>query len=119
MTDRDRPPQLHQLPHHRLIAYRVAIELLLAIKAADIRDAKLRDEALRAAKSACCNIAEAAGRWSRADKARAFTIARGECVEAYAALEAAVAIGEADRVHLASCFAVTTRLYALLTGLVR
>ncbi len=41
-------------------------------------DAKLRDEALRSAKGMCLNIAEGAGRVTRADKARAFTIARGE-----------------------------------------
>ena len=31
------PPQL---PHHRLVAYQIAVELLLDIKAAKIRDAK-------------------------------------------------------------------------------
>ena len=116
MTDRPRPPQL---PHHRLLAYQVAIELLVAIKAADIRDAKLRDEALRAAKSACCNIAEGAGRFSRADKARAFTIARGEGVEAFAALETAAAVGDAEQAHVATCLPLATRLYALLTGLIK
>jgi len=50
------------LPHHKLIAYRVAVELLLAVRAASIRDAKLRYEALRSAKSACLNCAEGAGR---------------------------------------------------------
>ncbi len=48
------------LPHHKLVAYRVAVELLLAVKAANVRDAKLRDEATRAAKSACLNAAEVA-----------------------------------------------------------
>ena len=67
-----------QLPHHRLRAYGVAVELLLAVKAANISDRKLRDEALRAAKGACLNCAEGAGRASRADKARAFAIARAE-----------------------------------------
>ena len=86
MTDQPRPPQL---PHHRLVAYHVAVELLLAVKAAEIRDPKLRDEALRSAKSAVLNIAEGAGRLTRADKARAFTIARGEGLEAFAALETA------------------------------
>jgi hypothetical protein len=46
MTDQPRPSQL---PHHRLVAYQVAVELLLAIKAAEIRDATLRDQGLRAA----------------------------------------------------------------------
>ena len=40
---------------------------------------KLRDRYC-AAKGACLNIAEAAGRVTRADKARVFTIARGEKV---------------------------------------
>src|SRR6266545_3985094 len=37
------------LPHHRLIAYGVARELVLAVVSARIRDSKLRDRALRAA----------------------------------------------------------------------
>lgn len=72
----DRPPQL---PHHRLVAYHVAVELLLAIRDAKIRDAKLRDQALRAATSVACNIAEGAGRVTRADKARAFAV-RGRSI---------------------------------------
>ncbi len=45
---------------------------------------------------------------TKADKARAFTIARGECVEAYAAIEIA-----------SICGATSAGLYAMLTGLVR
>lgn len=69
---------------HKLIAYGVAVELLAAVKVAKIRDAKLRKHALGSAKSACLNCAEGAGagRVTRADKARAFAIARGETVEA-------------------------------------
>lgn len=116
MTDQPRPPQL---PHHRLVAYHVAVELLLAVKAAEIRDAKLRDEALRSAKSAVLNIAEGAGRLTRADKARAFTIARGEGLEAFAALETASLVGDADAAHVQRCLPIAQRLYALLTGLLR
>lgn len=50
------------LPHHRLRAYSVAVQLLMAVRAARIRDRVLRDQALRAAKSACLNCAEGAGR---------------------------------------------------------
>jgi len=116
MTERPRPPLL---PHHRLAAFHVAVELLTVIKAARIRDAKLRDDALRAAKSAVCNVAEGAGRWSRADKARVFAIARGECVEAIGALEAAAAAGDADAAHVEKALPVASRLYALLTGLIK
>ena len=47
------------LPHHRLHVYRKSLELLAAVRAAQVRDAKLRDEVLRAAKGTCLNIAEA------------------------------------------------------------
>jgi four helix bundle protein len=118
MTIPPSPPSL-RLPHHRLAAYQVAVELLVALKAAGIRDSKLRDEALRAAKSVCCNVAEAAGRVSRADKARAFTIARGEALEAFAALEVAALTGEASADDVEHCLVIANRLYALLTGLIR
>ncbi len=107
------------LPHHKLIAYSVARDLLLAVRAADIRDAKLRDEALRSAKSAALNTAEGAGRVSRADKARAFTIARGEAVEAAAAVEIAALCGDARPEAVREVVRLADRLVALLTGLVR
>jgi four helix bundle protein len=105
------------LPFHRLAAYQVATELLLALRTANIRDAKLRDEALRAAKSTCCNIAEATGRVSKPDKSRAFTIARGEALEAFAALEVAGLCGDVEAGHVERCLLLTDRPYALLTGL--
>ncbi len=116
MTAPRTPPQL---PHHRLVAYEVAVELLVIIKEANIRDAKLRDEGLRAAKSVVLNIAEGAGRVSRADKNRAFTIARGEGLEAFAALETAALVGDAEPADAQRCLPVAQRLYALLTGLLR
>ncbi len=72
------------LPHHKLVAYSVALDLLAAVRAAQVRDPKLRDESLRSAKSACLNAAEGAGRVSRPDKARSFAIARAEAGEAAA-----------------------------------
>jgi four helix bundle protein len=71
-------PSQPQLPHHRLIAYAVAKELLVAVVNAQIRDAELKDQATRAAKSAVLNVAEGASRSSPKDKARAFAIGRGE-----------------------------------------
>jgi four helix bundle protein len=106
------------LPHHKLLAYGVARELVLAV-AARIRDAKLRDEALRAAKGAALNTAEGAGRVSPADKARAFAIARGEAAEAAAAVEIAAACGDASPEAAAQVGRLASRLYAMLTPLAR
>ena len=91
----DHPHSL--LPHHRLVAYGVSLEFLRAVLDARISDAKLRDEAERAAKGTCLNLAEGAGRSSRADKARAYTVARGELIEAIAAVEIAAMCGSAMR----------------------
>ena len=107
------------LPHHKLIAFGVAKELLLAVRACQIRDAKLRDEASRSSKSACLNTAEGAGRVTRADKARAFAIARAEAVEAAAAVEIAVLCGDCAEEPAAVVARVADRLVALLTGLCR
>src|SRR3954469_16980711 len=107
------------LPHHRLIAYGVAREMLVAVRDARIRDCKLRDEALRAAKGMCLNIAEGAGRVTRADKARAFTIARGECVEAAAAVEIAGLLGDARAEDAERVVRLADRVVAIVTGLIR
>jgi len=107
------------LPHHKLVAYHVALDLIRVVRSAEIRDSKLRDQAMRAAKSAALNIAEAAGRTSPADRARVFAIARGEAMEAAAAVEIAVLAGDADADAFGACLPVADRLVALLTGLCR
>ena len=89
------------------------------MRAAEIRDPTLRDPALRAAKSACLTPAEAAGRASPADKARVYAIARGECVEAAAAVEIAAIADDATAEAAEAVIAAADRLYALLTGLIR
>ena len=113
------PPVSPVLPHHRLVAYAVARDLLLAVRACHVRDAKLREEALRSAKSACLNVAEGAGRVSRADKARAYAIARAEGVEAAAAVEIAALCGDAPEAAAREVLRLADRLYALLTPLAR
>jgi four helix bundle protein len=118
MTDQTKS-RAPSLPHHRLVAYQVAVEFLLAVNAAGIQDAKLRDEAVRAAKGACLNVAEGAGRYSRADKARAFAIARGEAVEAVAAVEIAACSGDVAAEAAERCAVIAGRLIALLSGLIR
>src|SRR5258708_36859005 len=83
------------LPHENLTAYQVACELLVEVKKAEIADPKLRDQALRAAKSVCLNIAEATGRIG-ADHKRVFVIARGEASETVAALHIAGLCDDCD-----------------------
>ena len=107
------------LPHHKLIAYGVAKELFVAVRGCHVRDAGLRDQALRAAKSACLNTAEGAGRVSRADKARVFAIARAEAGEAAAAIEIACLSGDARDSDLELVVSIANRLIAMLTGLIR
>ena len=84
-----------------------------------VRDAKLRDEALRSAKSACLSCAEGAGRVTRGDKARAFAVARAEATEAAAAIEIATLCGEASAGSAAEVARLAGRLVAMLTPLVR
>jgi four helix bundle protein len=107
------------LPHHRLLAWTAVRDLLVAVVACRLKDPKLRDEALRSAKSACLNTAEGAGRVSPADKARAFAIARGEAVEAAAAVEIAALCGELPPGAAAEVARRADRAVRLLTGLCR
>ena len=93
--------------------------MLIAVKAADVRDAKLREQAVKSAKSACLNCAEGAGRVTRADKARAYAVARGETTEAAAALEIAAATGDVSFEAAERVLALAGRLSALLSGLIR
>jgi four helix bundle protein len=112
-------PFTPMLPHHRLRAYGTALGFLRAVRAAGIRDRTLRDQALRAAKSVCLNIAEGAGRVTRADKARAYAIARGELSEAVAAVEIAAETGDARPDSATPVLEIGAELYAVLSKLVR
>ncbi len=105
------------LPHQRLAAYTVAIELLAVVRGAGLRDARLRDQAMRAAMGVCLNVAEGAGRTSAADRARVFGIARGEVLEVAAAMEIGMAAGMVDAATYRACERLVGRLYGLLTGL--
>ena len=106
-------------PHHSLDVFHVARELLICVRDAQIRDAKLRDEVTRAAKGTCLNIAEGAARVTRADKARAYAIARGEAAEVGAAIEIAVLVGAASSEDEAKIVTLASRVVAMLTRLIR
>lgn len=104
------------LPHEKLLAYQLALELLKQVQGMSIVDARLRDQILRAAESVCLNIAEGVGRVSDADKKRVYAIARGECCETAAAIDVARAAGDCDSAHGRAARDTAGRVYALLTG---
>src|SRR5687767_114309 len=79
------------LSFQRLDVYQRAIEFLALV--GDIAGelprghAERADQLLRAAESVVRNIAEGAGRWSEADSAKHYKIARGEAMESAASLD--------------------------------
>ena len=107
------------LPQERLIAYQKAKAFLTCVREACISEARLRDQALRAATSTCLNIAEAVGRGGDADKARVFAIARGEVLEAASAVDIAAAAGLCRPQPAQAAGQLAREVYAMLTALIR
>ncbi len=107
---------------YKLDCYRVAIELLELLTACT--DAAPRghaddiDQLLRAAKSIIRNIAEGAGRRSVADKARIYTIARGEAFECVASLDVLKLCGAIGVDHHARAVKLLERIVSMLTRLI-
>jgi four helix bundle protein len=108
---------------HKLDAYRVSLEfrtlvleMLPGLPRGFAGDA---DQIQRSSKAIVRNIAEGAGRWSAADKAKHYAIARGEAVECVSCFD----LMKAERVVDDDCHAraivVLERLVSLLTGLVK
>jgi four helix bundle protein len=107
------------LPHHRLIAFHVAKELLLAVKDAQISELALRDQAADAAGSAVLNCCEGAAAGTAGEKRRAFAIARREGAEAAGAVEVAVLKRKARSGSDLVVNRIAGRLVALLGPLAR
>jgi four helix bundle protein len=112
-------PQSQSLPHHKLIAYQLALELVKLVGSIRIRDAQLRQQARKSAASAALNSAEGAARQSLADKSRAYAIALAECCESCAAVEIAGALGACSAEDIRSVLALGIRLKNVLSRLVR
>src|SRR3954470_7742579 len=79
------------LSFQRLDVYQRAIEFLALVGdvVAELPKghAERADQLVRAAESVVRNIAEGAGRWSEADSAKHYKIARGEAMECAASLD--------------------------------
>ena len=106
-------------PHHKLIAFQVASQLLVAVRSLHLGDAHLNDQIKRSARSICLNIGEGAGKVTRADQNRSFAIARGEATELYVALEVAVLEGLLSAAVVTPVLEITARTKMLLSGLLR
>jgi four helix bundle protein len=107
------------LPHHKLIAYQVALELVQLVARTRICEAQLRAQARKSAASAALNAAEGAARQTVADKSRAYAIALAECCECCAAVEIAGALGACASGQVHAVLELGVRLKNLLSRLVR
>ena len=109
------------LSFQRLDVYQRAIELLALVS--EISEelprghAERIDQLIRSSESVVRNIAEAAGRWSPADVAKHYKIARGEAMECVASIDilkvrGLLAINRYDR-----AIELLERIVAMLTKL--
>ena len=107
--------------HHRLDAYRVALELFAGVERISWPrgHADLRDQLRRAAAATVRHLAEGASRTHPRDKAARFMVARGECAECAASLEMAEVLVLASRLRLRELRRLAGRVAAMLTGLIR
>ena len=112
-----KPPR--SLPHHRLIAYQLALALVQRVARVRIGNAQLRQQARKSAASAALNAAEGAARQTVADKSRVFAIALAECCEACAAVEIAGALGACSPADVDAVLALGVRLKDVLSRLIR
>jgi len=108
---------------YKLDAYRVAMEfskLVRGLVATLPRGlAEDADQLQRAAKSVIRNIAEGAGRWTRADKAKHYSIARGEAMECVASIDLLQNDGAIDGTVHDQAIELLGRLVSTLTGLIK
>jgi four helix bundle protein len=111
------PPTPHSFPHHKLIAYQLALELVKLVARTRVADAHLRQQARRSAASAALNSAEGAARQTLADKSRAYAIALAECCECCAAIEIAAALGACSPADEQAVLALGLRLKNVLSRL--
>jgi four helix bundle protein len=111
------PPSNGSFPHHQLIAYQLALELVKLVARVRIGEAQLRQQARKSAASAALNTAEGAARQTVADKGRAYAIALAECCEA-CAVEIAGALGVCSPADVQAVVSLGVRLKNVLSRLV-
>ena len=109
--------------HHRLDVYQRALDALDACDRITAQlpagRAHLRDQIQRASGSAVANIAEGAGEFSPAEKARFYRMARRSAIEAVAWLEIVQRRNEAPAETLREALGHFERVVSMLVKLIR
>ena len=116
------PPQRPRFTHHRLDAYRVALDMAreaetLAARLSG-RHRRVADQLGRAAIAVPLLIAEGANRRTSPQKRQRFTEARGECAEVASACEVAEHIGLLSYEDTVEVEVLADRVTAMLTRLI-
>ncbi|MEO8549271.1 MAG: four helix bundle protein [Kofleriaceae bacterium] len=110
------------LHFQKLDVYKCSIEYLAAARsiytALGRGNADLADQLRRASQSIAQNIAEGAGRATRADKTKHFTIARGSAMECAAHLDVIKIEGLIDGQSYERVTELLERIVAMLTRLI-
>ena len=109
----------HRMPFQRLDAYVAARELARRVHAARIRDAELRDQATRAAKSAFLNLCEGLPSESVAMRRKYLLTALGSVYEVVGAMDLAAVIGGAEEADALAVQALGERLRRMIVALTR
>ncbi len=108
-----------RFPFQELDVYRAARELATRVHRAAIRDAELRDQATRAAKSAFLNLCEGLPDDRAAMRRKYFVQADGSLHETVGAVDLAAAIGALEQARAEEILAVAARMRGMLRGLLR
>ena len=112
---------MNEFSHERLDVYHAAVEwLIIADELAGALPkgrAYLADQLRRAAASIALNIAEGAGEFAGAEKARFYRIARRSATECAAILDGCRALKLSDRERVATARDLLWRIVAMLTAM--
>ena len=109
--------QTDLLSFQRLDAYQVAKQIAVVVHKAGVRDAELRDQATRAAKSTFLRLAEGLPLEAPGMRRKYFAEASGSLCETVAAMDLAEAIGAATTEDVALVHALGLRLKRMLWAL--
>jgi len=103
--------------------YRLALEYVKEAEAllAELslpKNSKIADQLARASLSISLNIAEGAGRYSKADKKNFYIMARGSVFECVAIIDVLTTIQKIDQTVHANHYAILEELSKMLSGLI-